>query len=119
MKNKIQSGHTITVSRSALSVSGLPYDLGSGLIGTAVADYAANEAGEYELSGVKEFDKRSADVYAVGDIIDWDNGNLESVTDGDAASDHELGICIAPAAGGVLKVRVIVGSKLGPGPSFS
>ena len=114
MKNSVMSGHVITVARGSASVSGLPYDLGSGLIGVASGSYDANESGEYELSGVKEFDKRTADIYAVGAVIDWDDALNETVTDGDGASDFELGICIEAIGGVAGKVKVLVGGKPGP-----
>lgn len=119
MKSKINSGHTITVARGSASVAGLPYDLGSGLVGVAVGDYGANESGEYEISGVKKFKKRAADVYALGVIVDWDNANNETVTDGDMASDFELGRVIKAAGNTDTEVEVLVGGRPGPGPSFS
>jgi predicted RecA/RadA family phage recombinase len=119
MKSKIMSGHTVTVARGSASVAGRPYDLGSGLIGVAVGDYAANESGEYEISGVQEFDKTSADVYAFGAIVDWDDATNKTVVDGAMASDFELGRCVKAAGNGDTKVLVLVNKLPGPGPSYS
>ena len=119
MKNKVMSGHTLTATRNAASVAGRPYDLGSGLIGVAVGSYDANQAGEYEISGVKEFDKTVADVYAFGAIVDWDDATNKTVVDGAMASDFELGRCVKAAGNGDTKVLVLVNKTPGPGPAYS
>ena len=117
MKNAKQSGHILSVSRSPVSVSGLPYDLGDGLVGVAFADYIANEEGEFATSGVKEFDKEGS-AYTIGESVGWDDGNNEVVKSIDGAKDFDLGTVTEVAAGGDAKIQVMVNGIPGPGPSF-
>tara|TARA_R110000803_G_scaffold162194_1_gene225790 strand:+ start:6385 stop:6744 length:360 start_codon:yes stop_codon:yes gene_type:complete len=119
MKNDIESGHILKVARAALSVSGVPYDLGSGLVGVALGDYAANESGNYDTSGVKSIPKRSADVYVLGVSVGYDDANDETVTLADIDQDFILGNTIEAAGNGVLSVKVLINNARGPGPSKS
>lgn len=119
MKNKIKSGHTLTVARAAASKSGVAYDLGSGLVGVALGAYLANESGEYETSGVKEFKKLAGETYAIGDTIDYDDALEQAVSDAHATSDFELGVCVEIALSASVLALVMVNKNPGPGPSFS
>lgn len=114
MKGKVNSGHTITHSHTAAVVAGEPIDLG-GLVGVAVGAYAANESGEYEISGVKEF-KSDANAKAFMATVDWSVSGAEVVAGG--AGDFELGkVTEAAAPSGI--VDVMVNTQPGPGPSYS
>lgn len=117
MKNKIMSGHTISIARVALSVAGIPYDLGSGLVGIASGNYAANEEGEYELTGVKTFPKDGATAVAVGDLVEWDNAGGDVVAN--TAGDFDLGKVIKAELAATTTVLVMVNGLPGPGPSYS
>jgi len=115
MKNKVYSGHTITVAQAGASVSGEPYDLGSGLVGVAVSSADAAAENEYEISGVKRF-ANDGNAYAVGQAVDYDatGKTVVATTTGDFA----LGIVTKAALSGD-DVEVMIGGKPGPGPSYS
>ena len=114
MKNKIMSGHTLTVTRVALSEAGKPYDLGGGLVGIACADYAANVPGEYEVSGVKTFPNDA--IRTIGSKVDWDvaGGKLAAA----AVGDFSLGTVVKPATAAE-ECLVMVNTLPGPGPSYT
>ena len=118
MKNQVKSGHVLPFKSANAVLSGEPIDLGSGLIGVAVGKFAANEEGEYQISGVKEFAKEAA-TFAVGESVGWDDGNQQVVDDADGTKDFDLGIVIKAVVDGDAKVQVLVNSNPGPGASFS
>ena len=111
MKNKVYSGHTITVAVAGATASGLPYDLGGGLVGVAVNDAGAGVESEYETSGVKRF-TANANAYTVGESVGYDDGAALVVKTGDAAKDFDLGI-VTKAAPGSGDIEVMINSARG------
>jgi len=118
MKNKVQSGHTITVSKGSAAVSGEAYDIGNGYAGVAVADYGSADAGEYETSGVKSFGKDGS-AYTVGELVGYDADTSSVVKSGDGAKDFDLGRVTAPADAGATSIEVMINDRQGPGPSYN
>jgi len=118
MKNGKYSGHTLSVSTGAASVSGEPYDLGSGLVGVAANSRSASESNEYDTSGVHEFSK-DGNAYAIGESVGYDADTSQVVKTGDVAKDFELGIVVKAAQAGDTKIEVMVNGERGPGPSYS
>lgn len=115
MKNKVYSGHTITAAQVAASVSGVPYDLGSGLVGVAVNSADANAENEYETSGVKRF-ANDGNAYAVGQAVDYAVAGATVIAT--TTGDFPLGVVTKAALAGE-EVEVMVNGQQGPGPSYS
>lgn len=99
MKNVVNTGHTLAVARASASVGGIPYDLGSGLVGVAVNSSNANVSTSFETSGVKRFTSEGS-AFVIGESVGWDNALNQVVKTGDVAKDFDLGIVVAPSAGG-------------------
>lgn len=73
MRNKIlDEGCTIPYAHSSAVVSGQPVLIGD-VLGVAVKDYEANEEGMYDIEGVFELPKTTADALAQGAICFWDD----------------------------------------------
>ena len=114
MKNTVNSGHTLAVARVALSVGGIPYDLGSGLVGVAVNSSAANVSTSFETSGVKRFTSEGS-AFVIGESVGYDNALDQVVKTGDAAKDFDLGTVVAPSAGGgANEIEVMINGARGP-----
>lgn len=118
MKNKVLSGHTLTASLAGVTVSGEPYDLGSGLIGVAANSAGAGEVNEFEISGVKEFAKEGS-AYTLGEAVGYDDAVPNVVKSADAAKDFDLGTVVEAAGAGAAVIKVMVNGLPGPGPSYS
>jgi predicted RecA/RadA family phage recombinase len=108
MKNFIQPGEVISHAHTAIVTSGTPVKIGL-LLGIASKDYAANEAGEYAISGVFEVAKLSTDVVAIGVQLYWDDGNSRLTT---TASTHILaGRAFKAAGNGAATVQILLNSN--------
>jgi predicted RecA/RadA family phage recombinase len=87
-----------------------------GLVGISANTLANGEVGTVHVRGVFEVACKSADVIAVGDVLDWDASASEFVKAiGTAASgDIENAVVAVSAAGnGVTLVNVDFGARLG------
>lgn len=81
MKNYIQAGNTISYAPAAAVNSGDGMLLGaSGLFGIAANSVAANEEGEFDIVGVFELTKNTADTPAAFSPAYWDDGNSRVTT---------------------------------------
>jgi predicted RecA/RadA family phage recombinase len=108
MKNFIQPGEVMTYAHSGAKNSGDPVKIGS-LLGVASADYAANEAGEYAISGVFEITKLTSDDVAIGAQLYWDDGNSRLTT---TASTHiKAGRAFKAAGTSATKVQILLNSN--------
>ena len=105
MKIDIKAGFTRTIAHTAIVTSGQPIANGTQ---AAIANgaYIADESGEYDISGVKKFDKTAALVLAQGVKCDWDIATAKVVAT--TLGDFELGIVDEPAAGADDSVNVLV-----------
>lgn len=83
MKNYLQPGQFLTFAHNAAVASGTALLIGD-ILGIASSTYAANEPGEYALTGVYELPAASAAVGAIGKKAYWDaaNGVITDAPDG-------------------------------------
>lgn len=82
-------------------------DLG-GFVGIATEPIAANTLGSLALYGAFDVNKFSAEVWAIGDKIYWDQGTL-TATKTLAYSEAYMGVCIdKPALTGDATGRVLI-----------
>jgi len=79
MKNFVQPGKTMTAALGAAVTAGDLVIIGV-LAAVANGNYAANEQGEYELTGVYTFTALGTAVGAQGAIAYWDQTN-KRITD--------------------------------------
>jgi predicted RecA/RadA family phage recombinase len=97
MKNQVQVGDSIAVvAPSGGFTDGLCYQIGAALFGVASYTCVAGATGELWLKGVFTLTKLTTQVWALGDIIYWDNINhwcSNVATDG-----NRVGIATAAAA---------------------
>lgn len=103
MKNYIQPGKVITLTNPAAISSGVGYMTGN-LFGVAAADYAADEAGEYETEGVFDLAKDDA-AFSVGDPVYWDDQNSKCTDSSHTAGLTRIGACTKAAVAGDSTVR--------------
>lgn len=104
MKNFIQPGNSIDVQAPSAVSSGDGVLVGAALFGVAVTDAENGADVTIEVEGVFELPKLSADVMAVGALVNWNNSNKEmqiltSTLDGAA-------IVLEAAGNGILVVKV-------------
>lgn len=105
MNNYIQKGKTLTVALTAAVTSGQLVLLGnSKLPAVATGTYAANVAGEYQLSGVFELPADGPSAGVVGDLAYWDTaaGDVTST----AAGNTKIGVYASPKVANDLTARV-------------
>jgi predicted RecA/RadA family phage recombinase len=97
MKNQLQAGDAITVvAPSGGFTDGNCYQIGQALFGVASYTCLVGATGELWLKGVFALTKLSTQVWALGDIVYWDNTNhwcSNVSTDG-----PRIGIATAAAA---------------------
>lgn len=96
MKNYVQDGDVLTLTPAAAVASGVGYLFGAALFGVAVADVAANTAGEFQAEGVVEIAKTSALAISTGDRLYWDATN--KCVNKTATAQQHVGIAVADAA---------------------
>lgn len=94
MKNFIQPGHIIKVTAPATVSSGDGVLVGN-IFGIAVNDAGSGDDVELQVTGVFDITKVSAQAWAVGDIIYWDDGSSNATT---ADTNVMIGVCTAVAA---------------------
>lgn len=113
MKTYIQKGDTLTLTPTAAVASGIGFLHGVGLFGVAVADVAANAAGEFLTEGVVEIGKTSALAIAVGDRLYWDATN--KVVNKTATAQQCVGIAVEAAANPSSTVKMKLGAYVAVG----
>lgn len=74
--NFIRDGATIRHTETPAVSSGEGVIIGA-MLGVAINDIAANTEGEYSVMGVYEMPKLTANVMAVGDVVNWNDSNKE------------------------------------------
>lgn len=95
MNNYIQPGEvlTLTVDRNVSSGGGF---LAGAIFGVATGDVASGDDGEFNTCGVHDLAKTSAQAWAVGDKIYWDDTNHRCDSDGTVG--QLIGVATAVAA---------------------
>ena len=95
MQNYIQEGETLTLTAPYATASGAGCKVGA-IFGVATDDVANAAEGEYLTCGVFDLAKTSAQAWAVGDRIYWDDTNKRCDTDGSVGM--FVGVCTEAAA---------------------
>lgn len=112
MKNFIQKGDTITHTPAGAVTSGQAIRIGH-MIGVAVTDVAAGEAGAFALTGVYELPKVSAAEFPQGSKLLWDeSAGAFDAPDATPASGDLLGAAVAIEAG--TNGQTTIKAKIGP-----
>ncbi len=104
-----QEGESIDYTPVADVAAGDVIDLGN-FVGIATHPIAANIMGALAIEGVFDINKFTAEVWAVGDIIYWDQGTL-TATKTVGYSEAKIGFAVRVALTGDATGRV----KLWPG----
>ena len=105
MKTFIQPGDIVTMTAPAAKSSGDGVLVGS-LFGVAVADAANCAALQIKTGGVATLTRDSADTFAVGDRVYWEDGSsFVTIT---ATSNKLIGVAMEAksAAAGNIQVRL-------------
>jgi predicted RecA/RadA family phage recombinase len=95
MKNFVQRGDTLTLTAPYEVASGAGALVGS-IFGVAAATVANAEEGEFDVVGVFDIAKVSAQAWTVGALIYWDNTAKLCTTT--ATSNKLIGTAVAVAA---------------------
>jgi predicted RecA/RadA family phage recombinase len=95
MKNYIQPGHILTLVAPYIVASGAGA-LVDGVFGVATVDLAAAASGEFQVCGVFDLAKTSAQAWTLGQKIYWDNTNKRC--DSNATLGPEIGVATEVAA---------------------
>jgi predicted RecA/RadA family phage recombinase len=104
--NHVQTGNTLTLTAPYTRTAGQGALIGTAIFGVAEQDVTSGAEGEFSLTEVWDLAKgvASADTFAVGDIVYWDNSAKHcSPTDGDGV---EIGVCVKEATAADTTVRV-------------
>lgn len=95
MKNYVQKGKTLTLPAPYDRVSGQGALVGS-IFGVAANDVLSGANGEFEVTGVYDLAKTSAQAWTVGALIYWDDTNKVATTT--STSNKLIGVAVAVAA---------------------
>lgn len=99
MKNYVQDGKTIDYTPAGAVTSGQAIRIGH-MIGVAVTDVAAGEAGAFAVTGVYELPKVSAAEFPQGSKLLWDeSAGAFDAPEATPASGDLLGAAVAIEAG--------------------
>lgn len=110
MKNYVQEGETIEIAAPYTVASGAAAQTGS-IFGVAVTDIASGAVGAFMTEGVFDLAKVSAQAWAVGQPIYWDNSaKLATTVQG---ANLPIGVAIATAANPSSTGRVLLQSGRG------
>lgn len=96
MKNFVQAGDAITITAPYAVSSGGGVQVGSYMFGVAIADIASGADGAIATEGIFTLAKVSAQAWATGDVIYWDNSAKLCTTT--ASTNLPIGIATAAAA---------------------
>lgn len=95
MKNYIQPGHILTLVAPYTVASGAGA-LVDGIFGVATVDITSGSSGEFQVCGVFDLAKTSAQAWTLGQLIYWDNTNKRC--DSSSAVGPEIGVCTEVAS---------------------
>jgi len=112
MNNFIQEGEVLTLTAPYTVSSGAGAQVGS-IFGVATGAIASGVEGEFATCGVYSLAKTSAQAWAVGDKIYWDNSNKRCDTDGTVGMLIGVATAIAanPSSTGYVKLNEAVPSS--------
>lgn len=110
MQNFVQPGHQITVAAPTGGVnSGDPVKIGL-LFGVAAKDASEGDPVVIGCDGVYNIAKVSAETFAVGDPVFFDETSGVCTSDDDSGANGLVGICVQAAANPSATVRVKIGN---------
>lgn len=116
MRNFIHPGKTLTLTAPYIRTSGQGALIGS-IFGVATADVANGVEGEFMVSGVFELAKTSAQAWAQGERIYWDNTNKRCDNDPEVGQLIGTATVIAanPSSTGIVRLNgAVPGLSEGP-----
>lgn len=96
MKNFVHDGEVITVTAPYARTSGQGVQVGTALFGICAGDIANGAIGEIMVEGAFDLDKVSAQAWAAGDKIYWDN--TAKLATSVSSTNLFIGVAIAAAA---------------------
>lgn len=105
-KNRIQDGDVLNVAMPYDRTSGQGVKIGS-IVGVCQIDALNGAEGEVALTGVWEVAKVSAQAWAVGDAIYWDDTakNFTTVSSGNTKAGVATAIATNPTPTGYLRLN--------------
>jgi len=107
MKNFVQKGETLNLTAPYNVNSGKGALIGSTIFGVAVKDYLSGATDcEFVIEGVFDMDKVSAQAWAVGDRIYWDDSAKLCTTV--KSTNIKVGVCVKVAANPTSTGRVLL-----------
>lgn len=106
MKNYVQEGDTLTLTAPYARSAGEAAKIGA-IIGIACNDVANATEGEFAVTGVYDVAKVSAQAWAVGDKIYWDDTakNFTTVTTSNTLAGVATAAAVNPSATGRLRLN--------------
>lgn len=107
MNNYVQPGGALTVTMPAAKTKGDGVQVGTKLFGIAVDSYSSGATGVIWTAGVFDIAKTTAQAYAAGDAVWWNNTTAK-LTSGTGAN-IEAGVVISTAGSSDTTARVRVG----------
>jgi len=111
MRNYVQPGKVIDALMPAAVTSGDGVQVGTALFGVAVDTYGSGATGQLMTEGVFDLAKTTAEAYAAGARLYWNNTTkmVTTATGGMLG----IGVCLATAGTAVgTKARVLLGVGL-------
>ena len=103
MKNYVQPGDSITVTAAAVAASGDGVKMGN-LFGVASGDATVDEKLVLTTTGVFEMPKVSANTFAVGALVYWDD--TAKVVTSTASGNTRIGLAVSDAGNPSASVHV-------------
>lgn len=110
--NFIQPGEVLTLTAPYTRTSGQGAQVGS-IFGVATSDVTSGDPGEFATCGVWSLAKTSAQAWAVGQKVYWDDSNKRCDTDGTVGMLVGVAIAVAanPSSTGYVKLNEAVPSS--------
>lgn len=104
--NFVQPGKRLTLTAPYARNSGQAAKIGS-IIAIALQTLANAASGEWALTGVWDVDKNSAEAWAVGDAIYWDNSakNFTTTSSGNTKAGVATAVAANPSSTGRLRLN--------------
>lgn len=107
MRNYVQPGAVISVVTSGTVSAGEGHQIGTALFGVAVDSYASGATGQLYTEGVFDLAKTTAEAYAAGARLYWNN-TTKLVTTATGGM-LQIGVCLATAGTAVgTKARTLL-----------
>jgi len=105
--NYIQSGDRLTLTAPYARNSGQAAKIGTAIIAIALQTLANGASGEWATKGVWYVDKNSAEAWAVGDKLYWDNTNkvFTTTSSGNTLAGVATAVAANPSSYGYIRLN--------------